>query len=226
MKNPMDFTALCKEIQAENQRHLIQITHQSACEISIIDDTDMSRPICFQNCDKMDANWFLNHLWIHPSITSLDEKAIAEWLTYLDRNMFICLRHILFLRTIDDLDDYIYSMVSKADQEEMLDMMPSSTPDAIGQFWYYGSCIIVYFSPIQEIAHEISLSDNSNEFLQEMHAGIGVTLIHEARHLLFSNPFLPEEQYPELMNTEEKIESYARAEFDRIGHLSVFFTEK
>ena len=69
----------------------------------------------------------------------------------------------------------------------------------------------------REVA-DISVSDYEKD--KEYQIGLLVTLIHEMRHLMLeTNPFLPEDEFPEEMKDEDEVEEFARNAYEKLGEL-------
>lgn len=147
----------------------------------------------------------------YPKLTA---EAIAKNLFQnLDRNTFCCVTKIDFVDSTDNLD----ALQEEDDYPEQLyNENDRLTDELVGLFWYSRKVVIVNLHAIEAAAAELTLQLHCpEERLKETEIGIWVTLIHELRHSMLDNPFLPEEDYPLYLGEEDEVEEYSREVFEK-----------
>ncbi len=231
---PMDFEMIVDAIQKDaDECGLIYIVSQEKHSIEIVDDCyNMEQTITFTDPLIMDEKWFADHIWIHPSVKGIDKKAIIRCFSKLDRNIFICLRHVLVVQEYSDIEDYVLECVPRDKQGEFLDMLPAvdddddddndddnNNNDPVGVFWHCACVPIVFMGNIIKAVDQLC-DDTCFCKHSELCFGFWTTLLHEIGHLMHANPYLPEDDYPEYENIEEEeeeVEKWALKTFESLN---------
>lgn len=107
------------------------------------------------------------------------------------------------IRTGDDIDEWY----SWEDNEHY-----------VGKMLTQHQIVLINEPVIHKMAHE--MAEDEQEENKEYEIGILTTLLHEMRHLMLdTNPFLPEEEFPEELKEEENVEEFARETYESLGEL-------
>lgn len=133
----------------------------------------------------------------------------------MDRNAFCCITKIAFVDSTEDLDNL---RVGDEFPEQLYNENDNLSCDIVGLFWYSQKIVVVNLHAIENCVRELLVEIHSPEsFAEEMSLGIWTTLIHEIRHCMLDNPWLPEADYPRHLEAEEEVEEYAREVFESHG---------
>ena len=205
----MDYNALRQNIREEAGKGTMEILSESETDILVFDYND-SKEINFHIVPPT-REWLASRIVWGPSLTRSDTHAwtayLADYLHRIDPAMFICL-------IIDDSEDR-KAVANLLGVDE--DNLPEENEDLIGQLWFQENCVFVYVSALRELTKGIVKSDP--EFFtydREKEIGFLTTLLHGVRHLgLDCNVFLPEDEYPIRLQSEEAIEDWAREMFEK-----------
>lgn len=107
------------------------------------------------------------------------------------------------IRTGDDVDEWY----EWADNEHY-----------VGKMLTQHQIVVINESVIYKISKE--MSENDYEEQKEYQIGILTTLLHEMRHLMLdTNPFLPEDEFPEELREEDAVERFAIERYESLGEL-------
>lgn len=183
-------------------------------------DFEQDRNITYR-LDKPTAEWLREITLVTKQAQTLVSKntvnALLDMFVDIDSNMFTNLRHILFVTEHDDDLDEITAFMDVEACEVC------SYFDYLGMFWYAESTIVINVECIAAAVKELTAEceplygDASRTFAaQEFIIGLYTTMIHELRHLALKNPYLDEEEYPCELASEENVESWARAQTDKV----------
>ena len=212
MANTMDYEALRADIHHEEEDGVIIIMDESDSDITV-DDLEERREINY-HLTAPTAEWVASRFLWAPSISGDTEtfsKILSKKLLRLDTNMFICLNRIIVLNAEDDDEEFILSKLDISDLD-----MPNYY-DSLGLKWTYTNSIIINMTAIEKTAKALVDEDEILDYGDECKWGFLVTLLHELRHLgLEANPYLPEDEYPPSLFTEEEVEQWARDESERL----------
>ena len=136
----------------------------------------------------------------------------------MDPNTFITMRHLVILPRLENLKDYIQNMIPTKQVSSLLNTAPlkcRNKTQPIGQLWNHANCAIVYLDNVKKVAAE-TVHENLGAW-KSFHMCTWETIFHELRHLMMDcNPFLPEQDYPVHLASEEAVEAFCEEEYERI----------
>lgn len=224
---PMDLNALKADLHQENEKTL-EIIRETDEDIYTVDyelDKDL-----FYHIVPPTKEWLKSKFIYGQSIDSKYkdlEDNICNLLLSIDQNMLINLNNIIFFGEESDINqiaDSIINLDKSYDWEEnqkigfkdsLIEYWPeiiSDEHDIVGCYWYSQNSIIIDVRAIELSSSEIVEEDKKDGFntnlANEILIGIYTTITHEIRHLGLENPFLPEDEYPLSLKTEEKVEQW------------------
>ena len=102
----------------------------------------------------------------------------------------------------------IKTILPNEDFSELMEEFEYEDMDnCVGKLWYRKQIIFVNEKLIRKLAKE-NKDDYLYDFVEEYSRGILMTIIHEMRHCMFTNCFLPEDSYPEYLESEEEVENF------------------
>ena len=88
----------------------------------------------------------------------------------------------------------------------------------IGHTFVAHQIAMINESAVAAVAKEVS--DDSFPYEKEYQIGMLTTLIHEMRHLMLeTNPFLPEDEFPESEKEERAVEEFGLLKYESLGKL-------
>lgn len=213
-----DFEALRKDLHEDEKLGALVICEETETDI-LTDDFDCHRYINYHLVPPT-REW-LQSLFYFPQDCKQDKTAFLnrclDILMAADPNMLINLRHVFFIRTAADIRE-ICSLPDINDElfPDILideDDCESPTLSCVGCFWHYESALVINMRAIEHTAEDIDPNDAG--IVPE---GVYTTLPHELRHLGLENPYLPKDEYPDYLRTEENIEEWGRALYERVTY--------
>ena len=209
--NSMNLNALRDDLHRENESGATLAILSETEEDVLTSDFDEDRDIPY-HLVPVTKEWLAGRFLWTPDAAPYRAKVEGQLLQSLqfaaqvDPNMFICLNCIIVTTNSDDDSTFIAKSMDVEECE-----LPDYWKD-LGTKWHYSSSIVVNVSAIEEAAsEELALSDGERTAL--ILNEIGVTLLHELRHLgLDCNPFLDESLYPDYDDecSEAYVEEWAR----------------
>lgn len=212
---PMDLRALREDIVSDAEDALA-IMEQT--EYDIVTDDYQEYRIILYHLIQPTIEWLSERFFWAPSVegnTTEWTKILVEKLLETDPNMFICLNRIVILHEREEDEAAVLALYDVPDLE-----MPDYQ-GVLGLKWTYMSSVVINLTAVEASVREVvEAADREGDYLDyetEMKYGFAGTLLHEIRHLgLEGNPYLPEEDYPQALFSEEEVEQWARSECDRI----------
>lgn len=204
----MNFRALINEIEAEEQEGNLFILERSDSDL-LTDDLCEYREISYHIIPPT-KEWIQSRMiWTEPLVQEgIREQweTIATNIAYsIDPDMLITLNKIIFTAGLERDEDEICRIMDC----ESWDL--PSMENCIGIKWGAYSSVLIDIGLIYQTAKEMAkeCGGSPSDFYQD---GIGVTLIHELRHLgLDGNPFY---EFPAEMASEDAVETWSRNAYE------------
>lgn len=181
-----DFNKVKEQIHEEATVENVYIVTENDHFIEFVDEFAFSRPTLFTDPKIMDEAWFRDRFWVHPNVKDFPLEVAVSMLPFLDKDMLVNLRHVVVLNSPADLEQYVKDQFDDADYDEFTDMLPDTDDGIIGQFWFYGSCTLLFMDAIRQCIHEF---EGHEIYETEFLFGVLGTLAHEIYHLDESNTF-------------------------------------
>lgn len=223
----MDLNALKADLHKENENTL-EIIRETDEDIFTVDyelDKDLSYHIVSPTKEWLKSK-FIYGQSVDPKYKNL-ENNICNLLLSIDQNMLINLNNIIFFgedSDINQITDSIIELDKSYDWKEnqkiifkdsLIEYWPeiiSNEHETIGCYWFCQNSIIIDVRAIEISSSEIVEENKKDGFFTDLASeiliGIYTTITHEIRHLGLENPFLPEDEYPQSLKTEEKVEQW------------------
>lgn len=171
-----------------------------------------------------------------PSAYQVDKSALAQYLwSTCDKNAFITLEELVVIWSEPDnpetfepsgfVDEQSARLYKKYCDEYAYEI----GSDVLGQLWFERNTVLVNMGEIIRTAKEIAnenkaIPDPYFSFENQVDVGFLTTVLHELRHLqMDTNIFLPEDDYPLCLNSEEAVEEYCREAFESSGPIQDIF---
>lgn len=208
----MNYERLKQDIYEEDAAQTLAIREESDIDI-LVDDFENDKHINFHIVPPTEV-WLAERFVWGPSF---GEKT-ADWTAYLsqylmriDPAMLVCLNHIIII----DGDQDVEPVVETLDTE---DDFPNMDGEILGCLWYYENNVVIDVAAIRDASRQLVSGDPGAFALEdEMESGFLVTLLHVIRRLgLVCNIFLPEDEYPLPLQSNEAIEEWARDTYECI----------
>lgn len=205
----MDIEALKQAIQEEIQNETMEELAPSDDGLNVYDMKD-GRYITFHTVPPTEE-WLKTKFIYGPSCKNAQtrfEKTCIDILLNIDPNMLVTLNRIIFINGECDIPCICQQM--NCDTEWFPEAIDMETHETLGCYWYQMNSIIIDVKGIVDVVLDIAKeSPVYVNIASEIDIGVYTTLLHEIRHLGLSNPFLPEDDYPSELGSEENIEQWA-----------------
>lgn len=142
---------------------------------------------------------------------------IAKRLSYLPMEVFFNLRHIMVVRTEEDLMDLCESVDLDYDDipDAFFDANGDYSPEFLGITWHQASSVIINVQAINKVVDELC-SDGVLNQTEEKTICFWQTLIHELRHQQMNSFPYEADWLPENGEYEDEVENWARSMFDEL----------
>lgn len=213
-----------KKDEADGNGAIISIGDEEAVYLDF--DTDVEIP--FRYAEYCTDDWLksLIHIGESAKTKGLTEDFIVEVIKKAFKNDFadaVCNLSGIIIPT-DEIEFKQMLDICMKDSDDCPDEWytwdETQSTNCVGRLFSAHHIIFINEPKNNNLAHDLSMDLGSDEFHSEYCAGILVTLLHEVRHLMLdSNPFLPEDIYPEELKDEDEVEAFARNAYDSLGSL-------
>lgn len=149
---------------------------------------------------------------------NLSEEKIADVLiSMMPEEAFYPLNKIIFLYQVSDFKKvakFIYGTYVEALYGDDFDIDAFYSGE-IGKLCFWQNCVFVNLRNLEKFARKTSSKDSFFDMKYYLENELWITLFHEMRHLMLNcNPYLDEEEYPAILETEENVERFARDTFE------------
>lgn len=208
----MDYEKLKQDIYEEDAAQALAICEETDTDI-LVDDFENDKYINFHMVPPAEA-WLAARFAWGPSFgekTPVWTSHLSQYLMRIDPAMLVCLNRIIIIDGDQDIEPFTETLGTEDD-------FPDMDGEILGRLWYYENSVVIDVSAIRAIAKQLVAQDLGVFVLsEEMERGFLVTLLHEIRHLgLDCNIFLPEDEYPLPLQSNEAIEEWARDTYECI----------
>lgn len=219
-----DVISVLKKDEADGNGEIVSIGNEETVYFDF--RTDMEIPFRYAECCT--NNWLksLIHIGESAKAKGLTEDFVVEMIRKSFGDDFaeaVCNLSGIIIPT----DEVEFNQMrdtcmknSSDDPKEWYIWDDMQSTNCVGRLFSVHHIIFINEPKINNLAHDLSMDLGQDEFHREYCSGILVTLIHELRHLMLdSNPFLPEDIYPEELKDEDEVEAFARNAYDSLGSL-------
>lgn len=207
------YQEMVASIHEDEEEGKFEITEQTDGSISVWDNLDiMDREYTITNPNLIDRDFLNDRLILTPSISELPfvikKEDVLSLLEMVDKRLLMTLEGIVLCN--DSEADFDYLRALNDDYYQALEVSDIPDDGMLGMNWY---CYNKVFINVGEVFRQtLKMHENGDLYDYEVEDclewGILTTLIHELRHLEQSNPYLPEELFPE-KDEEKDAEQYA-----------------
>lgn len=164
-----------------------------------------------------------------PSAYQIDKTVLAQYLLdACDKNAFITLEEMVVIWSEPDEpdtfdpSDFVDEQSKRLYEKYYDDYAYEIGSGCLGQLWFERNTVMINMGEIVRTAAAIAkensdLFDPYFSFERQVEIGFLTTAIHELRHLqMDTNVFLPEDDYPLELGSEEAVEEYCRSAFESV----------
>lgn len=162
---------------------------------------------------------------IHIGSGAANNKLTANYVIAVLKKAFgddyfdaICtLSGIIIVSNEDEFKQMLKESIHTSDEaDEWYDW--EENQEYVGRMFTAHQIVFINENAVAKGAKELSF--DKYEERKEYEIGMLVTLIHEMRHLMLdTNPFLPEDEFPEELREEDAVENFARQAYENLGKL-------